>query len=58
MLRWDWYWFHKKRTEASYIEFVFLHSVGTAGHVVYSGASGVRNIDTIFHGRVGPVQFP
>jgi hypothetical protein len=58
MIVWYWYGFHNKRTDISNVEFVFLHPVGTAGHVVYSGASGVRNIDTIFHGRVGPVQFP
>jgi hypothetical protein len=27
---------------------VFLHPVGSAGHVVNSGASGVRNVDTLF----------
>jgi hypothetical protein len=26
----------------------FLHPVGYAGHVVHSGASGARNIDTLF----------
>jgi hypothetical protein len=26
----------------------FLHPVGYVGHVVHSGASGVRNIDTLF----------
>jgi hypothetical protein len=31
-----------------YMEFVFLHPVGSAGHVVYFGASGVRNVDAIF----------
>jgi hypothetical protein len=27
---------------------VFLHPVGSAGHVVHSGASGAQNIDTLF----------
>jgi hypothetical protein len=27
---------------------MFLHLVGSAGHIVHSGASGVRNIDTLF----------
>jgi hypothetical protein len=27
---------------------VFLHPVGSAGHVVYSGASGARNVDALF----------
>jgi hypothetical protein len=29
-------------------ELVFLHPVGSAGHVVHSGASGMRNIDELF----------
>jgi hypothetical protein len=27
---------------------VFLHPVGSAGHVVHSGESGVRNVDALF----------
>jgi hypothetical protein len=26
----------------------FLHPVGSVGHVVHSGASGVRNVDALF----------
>jgi hypothetical protein len=26
----------------------FLHPNGSAGHIVHSGASGARNIDTLF----------
>jgi hypothetical protein len=33
---------------------VFLHTVGSAGHVVKSGPSGPRNINALFfHDRVG-----
>jgi hypothetical protein len=32
-----------------YAELVFLHSVGYAGHVVHSAASGVRNVDALFY---------
>jgi hypothetical protein len=35
-----------------YIELVFLHPVGSAGHVVHSIASGARNINTLFNARV------
>jgi hypothetical protein len=38
----------KKRTGIRYTNVVFLDPVGSVGHVVFSGASGVRNIDTLF----------
>jgi hypothetical protein len=42
MLWWDWYGFDKKCTRTHYIEIVFLHLVGSTGHVVHSGKSGAR----------------
>jgi hypothetical protein len=40
--------FHKKRAGPRYAEIVFLHPFGYVGHVVHSGASGVRNVDALF----------
>jgi hypothetical protein len=48
MLGWHRYGFYKKRVGTCYAELVFLNSVGSMGHVVHSGASGVRNIEAIF----------
>jgi hypothetical protein len=48
MLGWDRYRFNKKRVVTSKDELVFLHPVGSAGHVVHSDASEVRNINTQF----------
>jgi hypothetical protein len=48
MVGWDWYGFDTKHAGTRYIEFVFVHPVGSAGHVVHSGVSGVRNIDVLF----------
>jgi hypothetical protein len=39
---------HKKRIETHYANLVFLHPVGSAGQVVRSGASGVRNVGALF----------
>jgi hypothetical protein len=44
----DRYRFHKKRAVIGYAELVFLHLVGSVGHVVRSGASGARYIDALF----------
>jgi hypothetical protein len=40
--------FDKKRAGTHYAELVFLYSVGSAGHVVHSNASGAQNVDTLF----------
>jgi hypothetical protein len=48
MLRWSKCGFHKKHAETRYAELVFWHPVGSAGYVVYSDASAVRNIDALF----------
>jgi hypothetical protein len=48
MLAWDWYGFHKKRIRTCYTEFVFLHLVGSAGHVLHSCAFGVPNVEALF----------
>jgi hypothetical protein len=39
MLVWDRYGFRKKSAETRYIGLMFLHPIGSAGHVVYSGVS-------------------
>jgi hypothetical protein len=40
MVEWDRYRFNKKRVGTRYAELVFLHPVGSVGHVVHTGASG------------------
>jgi hypothetical protein len=39
MLGWVWCGFHKKVTGTRYNELMFLHAVGSVGHVVHSGVS-------------------
>jgi hypothetical protein len=48
MLWWDRYGFDNMRTGTHYAELVFWHPVGSVGHIVQSGASKARNIDTVF----------
>jgi hypothetical protein len=37
-----------------YVELVFLHLVGSAGHIVHSGARMERNINALFSYSGGP----
>jgi hypothetical protein len=46
----------KKHARTHCVELMFLHPMGSAGHVVESGVRGVRRDRTIFHARVGPVR--
>jgi hypothetical protein len=48
MLGWDWYGFDKKRARTRYAELLFLHLVGSAGHIMHFGVSGPRNVDATF----------
>jgi hypothetical protein len=47
MVWWDRYVFDKKHIGTCYAELVFLHPVGSAGHLVHSGASVARNVDAL-----------
>jgi hypothetical protein len=48
MLGWVWDGFNKKRVGTSYAELVFLHPVGSVGHVVHSDASRALNVNRLF----------
>jgi hypothetical protein len=48
MLGWDRYGFNKQHDGTDYFELVFLHPMGSMGHVVHSIASGARNGDKLF----------
>jgi hypothetical protein len=48
MLRWDRYGFDNKHVETHYSKPMFLHQVGSAGHIVHSGASEAQNSDALF----------
>jgi hypothetical protein len=48
MVGWDWYGLHKKRVETRYAKHVYLHVVGSMGHLVQFGASASQNINALF----------
>jgi hypothetical protein len=48
MLGWAWGSFNKKRAVTRYVELVFLHLLGSVGHILHSDAYGARNIDALF----------
>jgi hypothetical protein len=48
MLRSARYGFHKTHVGTHYAESVFLHPVGSTGHIVHSGVFGACNVDTLF----------
>jgi hypothetical protein len=47
MLGWDRYGFDKKRARTRCAELLFLHPMGSTGHIVRSSASGAQNVDTL-----------
>jgi hypothetical protein len=48
MLGWDQFEFNEKCTKTRYAEFVFLHPMGSTGHVVHSSGSGMSNSNALF----------
>jgi hypothetical protein len=48
MLEWARCRFHKKHTGTRNAKLVFLHQVGSTGHVVQPSVSGVQNVIAIF----------
>jgi hypothetical protein len=48
MLGWDRYGCDRKHTKTHYAKLMFLHPVGSTGHVVYSGSSEPLNNDAVF----------
>jgi hypothetical protein len=45
---WVRYVFNKKGDKIHYIELVFLHPMGFAGHVVHFVASAAQNVNALF----------
>jgi hypothetical protein len=41
-------WIRKRHVRPRYVKLVFLHPVGSTGHLVCYGASGARNFDALF----------
>jgi hypothetical protein len=48
MLGWDLYVFDTRHAWTHYAKLVFLHPVGSTGHVVHSSASRAQNVSTLF----------
>jgi hypothetical protein len=48
MLGWEQYGFDKKCIGTRHTELLFLHPVGSAGHIVNSDVSGAQNVDALF----------
>jgi hypothetical protein len=48
MLGWDQYRFDKKSIVTRYVELLFLHPVGSVGHVVHFGTSGRESLTHYF----------
>jgi hypothetical protein len=48
VLRWSRCGFIKKCAGTCYAKLMFLHPVGSAGHIVHSTASGAQNIKALF----------
>jgi hypothetical protein len=48
MLMWAWCSSHKKCVWAHYAKLLFLHPVGSVGHVVHFAASGPQNVIALF----------
>jgi hypothetical protein len=48
MLMWAWCGFNKRCARTCYAEDVFLHPVGSVGHILQFSASRARNIDALF----------
>jgi hypothetical protein len=46
--RTDLYGFNKKHAGTCYVKLVFLQPVGSVCHVVYFGAPGAQNVNTLF----------
>jgi hypothetical protein len=46
--RWAWCGFRKKHPGTCHAKLMFLHPVGSVGHIVHSGVSRLWNVDALF----------